>query len=152
MDLRERIVEDTKAALRAGKEVRLVTLRMLSSSIHNRSIEKRAKGEPDALSEDEILGVIRSEAKKRRDSIIEFEKGGRKDLVEKEEAELLILSEYLPAEVDDAAVENAVKESVAELGSVTQKDFGRIMGVAMKRLNGRASGERVSRAVKAYFG
>ncbi len=95
---------------------------------------------------------MRSEVKKCRDAIAEFEKGGRPDLVEKEKQELSILETYLPAELDDAAIGAIVKSVVAEFGSVGAKDFGRVMGEVMKRLKGRASGDRVSRAVAAALG
>ncbi|OHA74021.1 MAG: hypothetical protein A3B24_01885 [Candidatus Wildermuthbacteria bacterium RIFCSPLOWO2_01_FULL_48_16] len=152
MGLKTAIAEDTTRSLRAKDERRLVTLRMLSSAIHNREIDKRGKGEVGEITEEDILGVLRSEAKKRRDAIIEFEKGGRPDLVEKEKQELSILEAYLPAQLDDAAIEAVVESVVAEFGSVGAKDFGRVMREVMKRFGGRASGDRVSRAVKAILG
>ncbi|KKW18666.1 MAG: hypothetical protein A2131_00310 [Candidatus Sungbacteria bacterium GWC2_49_10] len=152
MNLRKTIAEDTTRSLRAKDERRLVTLRMLSSAIHNREIDKRGKGEVGEITEEDILGVLRSEAKKRRDAIAEFEKGGRPDLVEKEKQELVILEAYLPAQLDDAAIAATIRSVVAEFGSVGAKDFGRVMGEVMKRLEGRASGDRVSRAVAAVLG
>lgn len=152
MGLKATIVEDTTRSLRAKDERRLTTLRMLSSAIHNREIEKRGKGEAGEITEEDVLGVLRFEAKKRRDAIAEFEKGRRPDLVEKEKQELSILEAYLPAELDDAVIGDAVKRVVAEFGNVGAKDFGRVMGEVMKRLKGRASGDRVSRAVKEALG
>src|SRR3989344_2318791 len=152
MGLKTAIAEDTTRSLRAKDERRLVTLRMLSSAINNREIDKRGKGEVGEITEEDILGVLRSEAKKRRDAIIEFEKGGRPDLVEKEKQELSIFEVYLPAQLDDAAIEAVVESVVAEFGSVGAKDFGRVMREVMKRFGGRASGDRVSRAVKAILG
>ena len=152
MNLRKTIAEDTTRSLRAKDERRLVTLRMLSSAIHNREIEKRGTGEAGEITEEDVLGVLRSDAKKRRDAIAEFEKGGRPDLVEKEKQELVILEAYLPAQLDDAAIAATIRSVVAEFGSVGAKDFGRVMGEVMKRLEGRASGDRVSRAVAAVLG
>lgn len=152
MGLKAAIGEDTVRAMRGKDERRLVTLRMLSSAIHNREIEKRGKGEAGEITEEDALGVLRSEAKKRRDAIAEFEKGRRPDLVEKEKQELSILEAYLPAELDDAAIGTVVKSVVAEFGSVGAKDFGRVMGEVMKRLKGTASGDRVSRAVREVLG
>ncbi len=135
--------------MRAKDELRLSVLRMLSSAIHNKELEKRAKsGREEGLSEEEITAVIRQEAKKRRDAIFEFERGGRRDLVDKESAELKILEVYLPQEMRDEEIEKLVKEVVAGLGGVTPKDFGRVMGEAIKRVKGQASGDRVSAAVK----
>ena len=152
MNLRKTIAEDITRSLRAKDERRLVTLRMLSSAIHNREIDKRGKGEVGEITEEDILGVLRSEAKKRRDAIAEFEKGGRPDLVEKEKQELVILEAYLPAQLDDAAIAATVRSVVAEFGGASTKDFGRVMGEVMKRLKGQASGDRVSSAVREILG
>ena len=158
MTLKQKIEQELKGALRNKEELRLSVLRMLSSAMHNKEIEKRTKlsKNPDVkdlekesgLNDEEVLNAIRSEAKKRRDSIVEFEKGGRKDLVEKESAELKILEAYLPKEMNEEELEKLVGETVAGLGSVTMKDFGRVMGEAMKKVKGQASGDRVSAVVK----
>lgn len=147
--MKERIQNDIKEAMRSKDELRLSVLRMLSSAIHNRELEKRAKtGKQEELTEEETVAVIRSEVKKRRDAIAEFEKGGRKDLAEKESTELKILEKYLPQEISDGEIEKIVREVVAELGAVAPKDFGRVMGEVMKRAKGQASGDRMSSAVK----
>lgn len=139
--------------MRSKDELRLSVLRMLSSAIHNKELEKRAKsGKVEELMEEEVVAVLRSEVKKRRDAISEFEKGGRKDLVEKETAELKILEEYLPSELPDEEIEKIVKEVIAGIGEVAPKDFGRVMGEVMKRVKGQASGERVSEAVRQLLG
>lgn len=147
--MKTKILQDIKEAMRTKDELKLSVLRMLSSAIHNKELEKRAKsGKVEELTEEETIAVIRSEAKKRRDAIVEFEKGGRKDLVDKETAELKILEEYLPKELPDEEIEKIVREVVAALGEVTAKDFGRVMGEVMKRTKGQASGDRVSVMVK----
>lgn len=147
--MKEKILQDIKEAMRAKDELRLSVLRMVSSAIHNKELEKRAKsGKVEELTEEETVAVVRSEVKKRRDAIMEFEKGGRKDLVEKESAELKILEAYLPQELPDEEIEKIVREVIAGLGEVTSKDFGRVMGETMKRVKGQASGDRVSQAVK----
>lgn len=176
MNLKQTIENELKEALRNKEELKLSVLRMLSAAIHNKEIEKRTKlsknpevkdlaaqsllGEPRSnfekvgrekeseLNEEETLGVIRSEAKKRKDSIVEFEKGGRKDLVDKESAELKILEAYLPKEMGDGELEKIVGEAVAGMSGVTAKDFGRVMGEVMKKVKGQASGDRVSAVVK----
>ena len=153
MNLKDKITKDIKDAMRSKNELRLSVLRMLSSAIHNREIEKRAKtGKEEELNEEEVVATIRSETKKRRDAIVEFEKGGRKEMAEKEVAELKILEEYLPQEIADEELEKVVKEVVAGLGEVTQKDFGRIMGEVMKKIKGQAAGDRVSAAIKKLLG
>lgn len=147
--MKAKILKDTKDAMRSKDELRLSVLRMVSSAIHNKEIEKRAKsGKVEELTEEETVAVVRSEVKKRRDAIIEFEKGNRKDLADKESAELKILEGYLPQELSDEEIEKIVKEVTAEFGVGDPKQFGRVMGEVMKRARGQASGDRVSAVVK----
>ena len=151
--MKEKILQDTKEAMRAKDELKLSVLRMLSAAIHNKELEKRAKsGKVEELTEEETVAVIRSEVKKRRDAIVEFEKGGRADLVEKESAELKILEEYLPQELSDDEIEKIVREVIAGFGEVSEKDFGRVMGEVMKRIKGQVSGDRVSGMVRKFLG
>lgn len=146
---KEKIQNDLKEAMRSHDELRLSVLRMLSSAIHNKELEKRAKsGKTEELIEEEIVAVIRSEIKKRRDAVVGFQKGGRAEAAEKEAAEAKILEAYLPAELSDEEIEKAVKEVIMGIGAVTQKDFGKIMGESMKRLKWQAGGGRVATAVK----
>lgn len=149
--LKEKILEDIKKAMRAKEELRLSTLRMLSAAMHNRAIEKRARSGESELSDEEALATIRSEVKKRRDAAGEFERGDRLELAEKERAESKILEAYLPSELNDEEIEEMVRETVASLGEVTAKDFGRVMGETMKRVKGRASGDRVSATLRKYL-
>ena len=146
--LKEKIEGDLKEALRAKDELRLSTLRMVSAAIHNREIEKRTKTGESELTEEETALVLRAETKKRKDAAEGFEKGGRADRAEKERQEGEIIQKYLPAELSDEDVEKIVREVVAGLGEVTQKDFGRVMGEVMKKTRGQASGDRVSGALK----
>lgn len=149
MTFKEKIQNDTKEAMKAKDELKLSVLRMLSSAVKNKELEKRAKtGKEEALNDEGIVAAVRSEAKKRKDAAQEFEKGGRKDLAEKETMELKILENYLPAEMPDEDLEKIAKEVIAGSGEVTQKDFGRVMGEVMKRVKGEAGGDRVSAAVK----
>ncbi len=155
---KETIAAHTIAALKGSEALRVSVLRMLSAALHNREIEKRATlrraqgggGGEAGLSDEEALAVLRSEAKKRRDAIAEFGRGGRKDLAEKEAAELAILEAYLPRELDEAALTAIVRDVVAE-GKFTANDFGRAMGEAMKRVKGQASGDRVAALVRKYI-
>ena len=155
--LKETITSDLKEAMRSKDEVRLGTLRMLISFMRNREIEKKAKLRKagfvedvevaGALNDEEVFDAIRSEVKKRRDAIAEFQKAGRTDLTDKESAELTVLQAYLSPEVGDDEIAAVVRE-VVDAMSATQKDFGKVMGEAMKRLKGQASGDRVSAEVK----
>lgn len=149
--MKAKIQQDIKDAMRAKDVIRLSTLRLLSSAIHNREIEKRAKRAGAGLTDEEIIAVIRSEAKKRKDAIVEFEKGGRRELAAKETTEAKILEAYLPAEMGDTDLEKIVQEVIGGMDGVTQKDFGKIMGDVMRRVKGQASGDRVSGAVKFFL-
>lgn len=148
MTLKQKIEQDMKVALRAKDELRLSVLRMLFSAIKNREIEKRSKIGESELTEEEMIAALRSETKKRHDAMQGFAKGGRDNLVEKEFEELKILEAYLPQEITDEEIEKVIQEVISQLGEMSTKDFGRVMGEAMKRIKGHASGERVSLAVK----
>ena len=162
MGLKITIEDATRSALKNQELELLSTLRMLLSAIHNREIEKRSrlvKGrETDnlenlaELTDEEVLEVIRSESKKRREAIVEYEKAGRKESAEKEAAELKMLEKYLPQELADGEIEKIIREVVAGLGEVAPKDFGRVMGEVMKKLKGQASGDRVSKILKNKLG
>ena len=159
--LKKTIEDEIKQAMKAREEAKLCTLRMMISAVRNREIEKRAKlvksgaeGDVDVLgflTDDEVLDTVRSEVKKRKDAIAEYEKANRPELADKESGELAILQAYLPAEIGDDEVERVVQEVILALGDVTIKDFGRVMGEAMKRLKGQASGDRIGAMVKKHL-
>lgn len=144
-----------KEALRAGEELRLSVLRMLSSAIHNKEIEKRARlggGAVQELSDDEVIQAIRSELKKRKDASQAYAKGGRAEAARKEKAEAEILSAFLPREISDEELDEIVSEAAAALGRVSEKEFGKFMAWVMGRVKGQASGDRVAAAVKKKLG
>ena len=145
--LKENIEDDLKEAMKQKAELKISVLRMFLSALKNKSIEKRGKTGSDGLSEEEVMAVMRSEVKKRRDSIQEFGKGGRQDLVNKEAEELKILEVYLPAEISDIDLEVAVRKIIENLGAISIKEFGKVMGLVMKDTKGRASGDRASKMV-----
>ncbi|MDP3710534.1 MAG: GatB/YqeY domain-containing protein [bacterium] len=147
--LKEKIEAELKDAMKEKAELKVSVLRMFLSSLRNKAIEKRAKGME--MTEDDMVAIMRSEVKKRKDSIQEFNKGGRKDLVDKEEAELKLLENYLPAEMSDEDLEKIVKKVLETIGPVTIKDFGRVIGQVMKETKGQASGDRVSSTVKKFL-
>lgn len=151
MNLKTIIEEAARRALKNQEKVMLSTLRMLLSAIHNREIEKKSKTGTGELNQEEVTGVLRSEVKKRRDAMAEFQKADRGDLAEKESAEAAILEAYLPPELADSEIESVVREVIASIGPVAQKDMGRVMGEAMKRVKGRASGERVKELVEKFL-
>ncbi len=144
--LREQIVEDQKQSLRAGETLRLSTLRLLFAAISNKEIELRKKD--IGLSDQEVLDVISSEVKRRKDAILEFKKGNREDLAKKEEQELAILQPYLPPEISDEDLERIVKDGIREAGAAGEQDFGKVMKVVMPTLKGKASGDRISQVLR----
>lgn len=150
MDLSERIRKDLNDAIHAKNALRVSTLRMLFAAVKNKEIEERKKD--IGLADEEILAVIAKEAKKRKDSMAEFEKGGRADLVAQESAELEILSEYLPAEISDEEVVRIINDGIRELGGPDPKKFGALMKVVMPHLKNRASGDRITRIAKEALG
>ena len=125
-------------AMRRQDAPRLSALRMLKAALMNREVEKSR-----SLDEAESLHVVSSLVKQRRDSIEQFQKGGRQDLVDKETAEIAILEHYLPPPVDPVALERAVAEAIAETGAASPKDMGRVMKAAMARLSGQTVDGRV---------
>lgn len=139
--------EDVKTALKSGDSLKVSTLRMILSSIHNREIEKRSKSK-DALTDEEIIDVLRKEAKKRKEAIEIYSKAGRADLKDKEAGELEIIQSYLPPEIGDEEIEKVVK-SVIALG---EREFGKVMKEAMKQLAGRAEARRVSELITKNLG
>ena len=139
MTLRERLQDDTTAAMRSGDALRRDVLRMAQNSIYN--IEKARKV---TLSEDEILGVLTREVKTRRESVEAFRAGGREDLVAKEEAEIAILQDYLPQPLTEDELRVLVDEGVAVTGASNARDLGKVMGWLSPRTRGRADGKVLS--------
>jgi uncharacterized protein YqeY len=137
--LRERLHDDTTAAMRSGDALRRDVLRMAQNAIYN--IEKAKKV---TLSEDEVLGVLTKEVKTRRESVEAFRGGGREDLATKEEAEIAILRDYLPEALSQQEIETLVAEAVAATGATSARDMGRVMGYLSPKIRGRADGKVVS--------
>jgi uncharacterized protein YqeY len=137
--LRERLHDDTTAAMRSGDALRRDTLRMVQNAIYNIEKAKRI-----TLSEDEVLGVVTREVKTRRESVDAFRKGGREDLVAKEEAEIAILADYLPAALTEDELRALVDQGVAETGATSARDLGKVMGWLSPRIRGRADGKVAS--------
>lgn len=145
--LREKIAEDMRDAMKAREAVRVATLRMLMASVKNTEVERRHE-----LSDDEVLDVVTKEAKRRRESIEAFEKGGRTDLVEKESAELAVLEAYLPERLGDEELAGLVDAAIAETGATSPKQMGDVMKALMPKLRGRADGGQVSALVRSKLG
>jgi hypothetical protein len=137
--LRERLHDDTIAAMRSGDALRRDTLRMVQNAVYN--IEKAKK---ITLTDDDILAVIVRETKTRRESVEAFRKGGREDLAVKEEAEIAILAEYLPEPLAEDELRALVDQGIAETGATSARDMGKVMGWLSPLTRGRADGKVVS--------
>lgn len=150
MNLQKKIEEDLRAALKASEQLKLSALRMAQSAIHNKEIQLLKK--ETGLSDEEVVEVLKSEVKKRKDASGEFEKAGRGDLAAKEKSEAEMLAVYLPAEISDEDLERILKDGIREAGASGQKDFGQVMKTVMPILKGKASGERISVILKKLLG
>lgn len=144
MSLKDQINDDMKAAMRARESERLATIRLLLAAIKQREVDERV-----TLDDAGITAVIDKMIKQRKDSISQFEAAGRTDLVEKENAELQVLSAYMPEQLSDAQIAAEVQAAVAQVGASGPQDMGKVMGVLKPRLAGRADMTAVSGLVKA---
>ncbi len=162
--LKEKINQDFKDAFKAKKELKVSVLRMLSSAIKNKETEKRTKlakaGEQEEailvkesqLLDEEVLMVIGTEAKRRKDSIEQYKTGGRPELAAQEEAELKILAVYLPEQMGEDEARKIVIESIKESGAAGVADLGKVMKVLMPKVKGKADGNLVNQIVKEELG
>lgn len=164
--LKQRINDDVKVAMKRGDTQRRLTLSLLQSAIKNKELQKRAKsGKEEELNDEEVLDVIASEAKKRKESIESYEKGGREEMAQKERDELNILMEYMPEQMSEEQIREEAKKVISELelkeGKVPRPQgagipvakgdlgkMGKVLGVLMPKLKGRVDGQTVSRIVK----
>jgi uncharacterized protein YqeY len=148
MSLKQRIVDDMTAAMRAKDAVRLSTLRMIKAAMMNRQIDKGGE-----LTDEEMAKLLGSLLKQRRDSVEQYEKGGRAELAAKERAEIIVIEAYLPQAATREEIEAAVAAAIAETGASSMKEMGAVMKAAQARLAGRAAdGRIVSEIVKARLG
>jgi uncharacterized protein len=143
MSLKERITEDMKSAMRAAQKERLGTVRMILAGIKQREVDERV-----TLDDSQVLAVIDKMVKQRKESIAQFETGGRADLVAKEKAEIALLQEYLPAQLSPAEIEALISAAIAKTGAASIKDMGKVMGALKSELAGRADMGAVSARIK----
>jgi uncharacterized protein YqeY len=145
MGLREQILEDIKTAMRAKDADKLSAIRFLQAAVKNREIELR----PNAITEADVVGVIKKMAKQRKDSIAEYEKAGRQDLVDKEKFELTVMEAYLPQQMGQAEVEKIVDDVIKATGAAGMKAMGAVIKEVMAKTAGNADGKMISDLVKA---
>jgi len=144
MSLKVRINDDVKAAMRAGDAGRRDALRLLLAAVKQREVDERRE-----LTDADVVSVIDRMTKQRRESIAQFEKGGRQDLAQKEQFELGLLQGYMPQAVSDAEIATAVAEAISATGAKAPADMGKVMGALKGKLAGRADLGKVSSMVKA---
>jgi len=146
MTLVDKIKEEFQKAMMARDEIKISTLRMLRAAIHNLEIDLRAKKKE--IDDEAVLEVVAREIKKRKEAIEAFVKGLRQDLADKEKKELAILSSYLPKQLSDNELRAIVQNKIKEIGATTPADFGKVMGLVMKEVKGKADGNQVGAMVK----
>lgn len=145
MSIKDRLTEDMKAAMKAKAEGKqqLAVIRMVRSAIRQQEIDGKTE-----LDDNGVIAVISKEVKMRKDSLEEFKKGGREDLVAQTEAEIAVLMPYLPEQLSEAEVRSLVEEAIAASGASSQKDMGKVMGLLMPKVKGRADGKMVNTIVR----
>jgi uncharacterized protein YqeY len=143
MTLKERITEDMKIAMRAGEKERLGTIRLVLAAIKQREVDERI-----TLDDTQVLAALEKMIKQRKESITQFESGGRADLVAKEKAELAVLQAYLPEQMSDAEIDALIAEAVAASGATSIKDMGKVMGLVKAKAQGKADMGAVSARIK----
>ena len=142
MSIKEKLTADLKESLKSCDKVKLSVVRMVLSSIKNKEIDKRAE-----LSDDEALTVLSHAAKLRKESIEEFTKGGREDLVQKEREELRVIENYLPEQLSEDKLKEIAKEAILEASATSAKEIGKVMKILMPRLKGQADGKIINKIV-----
>jgi uncharacterized protein len=147
MALKERITEDMKSAMRAGEKDRLSLIRMLQAGIKQREVDERIQ-----LDDAQVLSVIDKMVKTRKESVAQFQAGGRADLVAKETAEIELLQGYLPAPLSEAELDGLIRSAIAATGASSIKDMGKVIAAIKAQAAGRADMGAVSSRVKAALG
>jgi uncharacterized protein YqeY len=143
MALKDRVTEDMKTAMRAGEKERLATIRLILAAVKQREVDERI-----TLDDSQVLAAIEKMIKQRKEAIVQFEAGGRADLVAKETAEIAILQGYLPAQMSDAEIDALIAEAIASTGAASIKDMGKVMGAVKAKAQGRADMGAVSGRIK----
>jgi uncharacterized protein YqeY len=146
-DLKGRITEDMKAAMRSGEKERLGVIRMVTAAIKQREVDERV-----TLDDGQILAVLEKMIKQRKESVAQFEAGHRPDLVAKETAEITLLQGYLPSPLTEAEVDAMVGDAIAATGAASVKDMGKVMGIIKGKAQGRADMAVVGAKIKAKLG
>ena len=147
MSLKDRITEDMKNAMRAKETERLGTIRMITAAIKQREVDERI-----TLDDAQVLAVVEKMIKTRKESVVQFQQGGREDLVAKEQKEIDLLQAYMPAQLSDAELDALIAQSIAEAGATSIKEMGKAMAILKQKAAGRADMSAVSAKLKAKLG
>lgn len=147
MSLREQLAEDLKEAMRARDEVQKRTLRSVIAAIKQAETELDSAGQRRVLEKEDILSILAKQAKQRQESIGEYRKAGREDLVAEEQAELAVLEEYLPRQLTRDEIEAEARQAIEEVGATGRQDMGKVMRLLMDRLRDRVDGKVVNQVV-----
>ncbi|MBG0808885.1 GatB/YqeY domain-containing protein [Methylosinus sp. H3A] len=148
--MRERFTADLKTAMKSGEKQKVETIRMITAGLKDRDIEARATGK--TLGDDDILALLQKMVKSRQESVEIYEKGGRPELAEKERAEIAVIAAYLPQQLGEAEVAEAIKAAIAETGAASIKDMGKVVAALKAKYTGRIDFGKASAAVKAALG
>ncbi|HEX4045135.1 MAG TPA: GatB/YqeY domain-containing protein [Gammaproteobacteria bacterium] len=141
--IKERILDDMKTAMRAQEKERLGTIRLILSACKQKEVDERI-----VLTDEHVLAILNKMIKQRRESIVQYQAGQRADLVAKEEAEIRIIQNYLPAQLSEADVDQAIAAALQETGATSAKDMGKVMGILKAKLQGKADMTVVSNKIK----
>ena len=144
MSLKERLQEDMKTAMRAGDKERLATIRMILAAVKQREVDERIM-----LDDTQVIAALEKMGKQRRESIAQFESGGRADLVAKESAELAIITAYMPAQLNEVELDALIQSAITQSGAASIKDMGRVMNLIKNQAQGRADMAAVGARIKA---
>jgi len=145
--LKERLTEDMKSAMKGAEKQRLSTIRMAQAAIKQREVDERI-----ALDDAQVLAVLEKMIKQRKESIVQFEQGGRADLAAQERTEIELLQTYMPAQLSPAELDTLIRDAIAASGAVSVKEMGKVMGIVKSKAAGRADMGAVSARIKAALG
>lgn len=152
MTLRERINGGLKAAMREKDMVRVSTLRLINAAIKDQDIEARAKGDAEGVDDAAVLAILGKMVKQRQESARAYEEGGRLELAEKERSEIGVIEDFLPRQLDEAEIDAAISEAIADSGATSIRDMGRVMGALKAKYTGQMDFGTVGPAVKSRLG
>lgn len=147
MSLKDQITSDMKEAMKAGAKERLAVIRLILAAVKQKEVDERI-----TLDDAQLLAVLEKMLKQRRESVTQFLQGNRKDLADKEEAEIKVIQAYMPAQLSDVELDKLVTEAVAKSGAVSVKDMGKVMGILKPQVAGKADMSAVSAKIKAKLG